>query len=364
MVSAGAASVRCNARFAQQPAITVPRELAFGETVNKASVTVTFSCTDTGSGVASVSPAVTISADGAAQAATGTCTDKVGNSATTSLSVNVDKTAPTGMSLVNADGTPYTSGTWTHQSVGVTCSDATSGIDASAYSPALTSQGANQSYTGTCADRAGNSMTRTFTGINIDKTSPTVSFQQPIDGAVYPLHQSPISASYTCSDSLSGMAGCVGDVRLGGAIDTTSVGAKTFTVTATDVAGNVTRSSVTYVVKYQICVLFTQTAVWDKSTDVPIKIQLCDVANVAQTSGAAIQADAPVQISTTATGTLQAGPTTTPDGGFVYDAASASYHYNLRMPATAADGTYRLYFRTAADGSGVKYSVDFRIRAK
>jgi len=71
-----------------------------------------------------------------------------------------------------------------------------------------------------------------------------------------------------------------------------------------------------------------------------------------------------VQISTTATGTLQAGPTTTPDGGFVYDAASASYHYNLRMPATAADGTYRLYFRTAADGSGVKYSVDFRIRAK
>ena len=46
------------------------------------------------------------------------------------------------------------------------------------------------------------------------------------------------------------------------------------------------------------------------------------------------------------------------------DAASASYHYNLRMPATAADGTYRLYFRTAADGSGVKYSVDFRIRAK
>ena len=57
-------------------------------------VTVTFSCGDALSGVASCPAPVTVTAEGAGQAVTGTAVDKAGNAASTSVTVNIDKTAP------------------------------------------------------------------------------------------------------------------------------------------------------------------------------------------------------------------------------------------------------------------------------
>lgn len=77
-----------------------------------------------------------------------------------------------------------------------------------------------------------------------DTTDPTIDLITPPEGATYAQGQV-VNASYTCADEAggSGVKSCVGDVPNGSAIDTSTEGAKSFTVTATDNAGNT--SSVT-----------------------------------------------------------------------------------------------------------------------
>ena len=64
---------------------------------NNSPVTVTFSCSDNsgGSGIASCSPPVTLSSDGANQTVVGTAVDNAGNTSTVTASVNIDTIAPT-----------------------------------------------------------------------------------------------------------------------------------------------------------------------------------------------------------------------------------------------------------------------------
>jgi hypothetical protein len=77
-----------------------------------------------------------------------------------------------------------------------------------------------------------------------DTTAPVVTITTPAEGATFTLNQV-VLADFSCTDeaSGSGIASCAGDVAAGSAIDTASLGAKTFSVTGTDVAGN--SSSVT-----------------------------------------------------------------------------------------------------------------------
>lgn len=72
-----------------------------------------------------------------------------------------------------------------------------------------------------------------------DVTAPTVTLSTPAEGASYKLNQW-VKASYSCADDPggSGVARCSGNARNRDLIDTFSVGAKTFSVTATDRAGN------------------------------------------------------------------------------------------------------------------------------
>ena len=81
--------------------------------------------------------------------------------------------------------------------------------------------------------------------------APTITLAKPAAGAVYTLGAS-INASFGCADETagSGLASCVGTVANGIRINTSTVGTKTFTVTATDRAGNSTTKSVTYSVIY------------------------------------------------------------------------------------------------------------------
>ena len=60
----------------------------------KADTTVTFTCGDGGSGVASCTAPVSVTTEGAAQAVPGSAADGAGNTASTSVSVSLDKTAP------------------------------------------------------------------------------------------------------------------------------------------------------------------------------------------------------------------------------------------------------------------------------
>jgi len=105
-----------------------------------------------------------------------------------------------------------------------------------------------QTYAVTATDSAGNvgSASRSYT---VDNTPPVVTITVPVQGAEYTLGQT-VLAYWTATDALSGIASAEGTVPSESLIDTATVGTKTFTVTATDNAGNTVTETVTYEVIY------------------------------------------------------------------------------------------------------------------
>jgi hypothetical protein len=83
--------------------------------------------------------------------------------------------------------------------------------------------------------------------IAADNAKPTVSIAAPLAGGQF-LQNSAQPASFTCADEGLGIESCVGTVANGANVDTSKIGYHTFTVTATDNAGNVTTQSAEYVV--------------------------------------------------------------------------------------------------------------------
>ena len=112
-----------------------------------------------------------------------------------------------------------------------------------------TSRLGDVSVTVTARDNAGNQRVVTHTVTVVDDTSPKVTIATPEDGAVYARGAS-VTADYSCTDEQngSGLQSCVGDVPDGGAVDTNTLGEHTFTVQATDRAGNTGSKSVNYTV--------------------------------------------------------------------------------------------------------------------
>ena len=207
---------------------------------NSTNVTVTFTCNDATSGVASCPAAQTVTTEGSTTVS-GTATDNAGNTASTSLIVQIDKTPPTitaSASLAaNSDG-------WNNANVTVTftCTDSLSGV-ATCPSPAtVSSEAANQVISGTAVDVAGNTASASAT-ISLDKTPPTVSITSPADGSTSTAPS--ISVTGNVSDALSGVAsvacnGIAATIQSGTFTCSVSlaVGSNSITALATDVAGN------------------------------------------------------------------------------------------------------------------------------
>ena len=160
----------------------------------------------------------------------------------------VDTGAPT--ITGSASGTKNAAG-WYKDDVTVTftCADeGGSGID-TCYADGETSssktlgEGANQSVTGTATDWAGNTATAAVSGLNVDKTPPTVALVGGPTGDYY-YGYGPAAPTCEASDLLSGLASsCV--VSGGGS----AVGSHTWIATATDKAGNVATARIEYTVK-------------------------------------------------------------------------------------------------------------------
>lgn len=91
-----------------------------------------------------------------------------------------------------------------------------------------------------------------------DGTAPDISITTPADDASYILG-STVLADYGCTDEPggSGLASCTGPVTDGAAIDTATIGTKTFTVDAEDNAGNMSSLTHTYFVVYDFTGFFS-----------------------------------------------------------------------------------------------------------
>lgn len=222
-------------------------------------VTVILAGTDTGSGVKEIRYAMdggneTVVAGSAAQITLANegshmivyhAVDNAGNDeATQQLTIKIDKTAPsiTGAALAQ----PNSNG-WYNSDVTVhfTALDTISRIASVTPDTVLTVERANQSVTGTAVDAAGNSSSCTVTGINIDRTPPAITITGVTNGATYSLGLVP-TAAYVVNDPLSGVSASSGSPPIGG--DGLGLGAFSYTVTASDKAGNSANVSVAYTV--------------------------------------------------------------------------------------------------------------------
>ena len=81
---------------------------------------------------------------------------------------------------------------------------------------------------------------------DVDVIAPDITIEAPAEGGIYRKGRI-YEALYSCRDvGGSGLESCAGDVPAGAGIDTDTLGDRTFTVTATDRAGNTTTRTVIY----------------------------------------------------------------------------------------------------------------------
>jgi large repetitive protein len=178
---------------------------ANGNGWNNSSVTVTFNCNDSLSGIASCTAPQTITSEGKQQPVTGTARDHAGNTATDPATVSIDKSAP----AISASRTPAPNANgWnnTPVTVGFTCADTLSGTDL-CPSAQTRSEGANQSVSGSTIDAAGNTASATISGINVDLSDPTLSGTPTTAPNVNGWYNADVTVDWSAADALSGLAG-------------------------------------------------------------------------------------------------------------------------------------------------------------
>jgi hypothetical protein len=205
---------------------------------NNGDVVVTWSCTDN-VGVVSATVTKTISAEGAGQSATGTCTDLVGRTASnTQTGINIDLTDPTISASISPDRPVI--GWWNIASgaptVSFTCDDELSGLAVDACPADFTfDEGEGLFYSASVYDLAGNSASAGVTDIDVDLTAPSISASITPDAALsgwWNISTGAPTVTYTCEDDTSGVASCTDPYTFGEGADQTHTGY------AADNAGN------------------------------------------------------------------------------------------------------------------------------
>ncbi len=306
-------------------------------------VTVSFLCSDLVSGLASVSDTDVLSHEGKDQTAMGTCTDRAGNSASTTLrGINIDKTPPT--IIGSRTPGPNTNG-WNNADVTLhfDCVDTLSDVASCPSNIVLTHEGKNQSASGTATDLAGNIANATVSGISIDKTPPVIRSVQ--EGQAFILGQT-IFANAQCTDALSGVDTCTLPT---GPLDTSTVGPHFYTVSATDLAGNPAILAVHYDVHYVFAIVAPKPSNnrFQAGGTFPVRFQLKDASgNFVSTAKAQIWVD-----SITNPG-ISSGSANT-GNYFRYDSAGSQYIFNLSTKVMRI-GAHNLYV-TLDDGT--TYSI-------
>ena len=152
--------------------------------------------------------AQTLSSDGANQSVSATVTDLAGNSSSVDGERHQHRPG-TAHDHRRSDRAANANG-WYNAPVTVTftCGDALAGVASCNAPVTVSTDGANQSVTGSATDKAGNAATATVSGINIDRIAPTIT-ATPNDGV---WRKGPVTVHFTCADDRSGVASCPADV--------------------------------------------------------------------------------------------------------------------------------------------------------
>lgn len=326
-------------------------------------VTVTWTCSDDGgAGLLSGGGATTLE-EGADQSVARSCTDHAGNSAEDSVDdIDVDLTDPT-IAISRAPSAGNAHG-WNDTPVVVTwtCVDALSGVDDTGGSTTL-GEGADQSATGSCTDRAGRTSVDSVTGVSVDTTAPTVSWIEAIaDGTEVPFGSVPAVPGCTATDTLSGLDGtCVV------AGYSTTVGDHTVTATAVDRAGNTTVRSTSYTVLpwttggyYKPVDLGGTWNTVKNGSTVPLKFEVF-AGGTELTSTTAIAATFAVKGVTCPNGSAtldEVELTTTGGTTFRYDTTAGQFVQNWQTPKKAG----ACYEVTTSLADGSRISARFLLR--
>jgi len=204
---------------------------------NNSDATVSFICSSLDSDIVACSPAVTVTTEGKAQAISGSVTDQSGRTASTSATVNLDKTPP----LITGSPAPAPNAAgWNNTNVTVSyvCSDSLSGIASCPPPTTVSAEGSGQKISGQATDIAGNTAT-VNTALNIDKTPPTITVSSAPPPNAAGWNNTNVTVNYSCTDNLSGVASCPSSTVVATEGQNQNINAQ-----ATDVAGNVATGTV------------------------------------------------------------------------------------------------------------------------
>jgi hypothetical protein len=326
-------------------------------------VTVSGSGSDSISSPVSCTPDQSQTSETTGQVFNGSCTNDAGLSTNAApLTVKLDKTGPSATLSVTA-GTLGTNGWYTSNvTVHTAGSDSVSSPVTCTLDQQQTTETAAQAFNGSCTNNAGLSTNATALTVKLDKTAPTISSAN--DGQSYQLGSSQ-TVTFSCSDlgALSGLASCNGSVANLSSLSTTPVGPHSYSVNASDNAGNTSAKTIGYTVGYRFDGFLQpindtahQVGLYESKfklgSTVPVKLQLkngggtaVQAATVPGFSYKKLGSSCDSLTDTESTVAVDA----TSGSSFRWDSSLAGYIYNFSTKSLTA-GEYRIY-ASLDDGS-------------
>jgi hypothetical protein len=330
-------------------------------------VTLSWNWSDTGSGIDPALCAATGTSSGEGSISlTATCRDKAGNTGNASYALKVDTIAP----MVQRDAVatcsaPGTNG-WCRGTVttSFSASDATSGVESPCsgatckFPRSTTANGMGVMIaSGPVCDAAGNCAASIDAGpFKIDSVAPALN---PSVSPSPVLLNGSATASPNASDAMSGVA-----AQSCGALDTSSVGNKTVTCSASDNAGNSASQAVSYKVIYSFSGFFAPVLNAPALNPVTAGNNVAFKFSLAGNQGPIILAanfPASRQIDCKTLAPLGGYQAASPSGksGVQYDAATNQYIYTWKTGKAWA-GTCRQFDLTLIDGT--EHLANFRFK--
>jgi Concanavalin A-like lectin/glucanases superfamily/PKD domain len=272
------------------------------------------------------------------------------------LVINIDKTLPTITAVASPPANPYG---WNNKEVTVifSCSDTGAGIATCNGPVTMSTDGNQQSVVGTATDKAGNTASIEVK-VNIDRTAPTLVITGVNDGETYPSCSAPKPA-ITATDTLSGILSQEGILKGG---NENGVSVFTYTVTASDRAGNTAVNTATYRVAYEFGGFIAPVTLekpFKKGSTIPVKFSLTDGCGHSVTTARATLTLTPVSSTVQDAAPIDA-TSNVPDSGnvFRYSGSDGIYIYNLATDSLG-NGTY---LATVTTDDGVVKTISVQIK--